>query len=265
MPSCQTVLHSLWGTTGMSSIAPILPLREPEELYSYPFSPASDVHSCHLFMIWPLSGGSIPKDKWPWSATLGSGTTVSQPGDQILPVGDYLGELMSDDHVTKLGSSGPKSYHYLQFGGKYCLKVKGLTPSATNRTRSIFLWESRGAGQGQVAWQPLGDLLGGVHSSGACSSLLTPPPPSLTSPHPKQGLICSLRKCGAWTCLLLLFNYFHSHLNFHYSFHYLLLKSIYSIYTCTYMDMYLNYKFFNIYSTYTLNRHIYTYRKWIHK
>lgn len=156
-------------------------------------------------------------------------------------------------------------YHYLQFGGKHCLKVKGLTPSATNSTRSIFLWEPREAGQGQVASQPLGDLLGGVYSSGACSSLLTPPLPSLTSPHPKQGLICSLRKWGAWTCLLLLFNYFHSHLNFHYSFHYLLLKSIYSIYTCTYMDMYLNYKFFNIYSTYTLNRHIYTYRKWIHK
>lgn len=61
---------------------------------------------------------------------------VSHPGDWMPLFGDCLdeliGNLLPDEHIMEFASSGPKSYGYLQYGGK-CLKVKGIALNATEK------------------------------------------------------------------------------------------------------------------------------------
>ncbi len=61
---------------------------------------------------------------------------VSRDGDWEPPLGDHLGELMSEiddgDFITEFCASGPKSYGFQTSKGKVCMKAKGITLNAKN-------------------------------------------------------------------------------------------------------------------------------------
>lgn len=61
---------------------------------------------------------------------------VTRPGEEELPIGDFLGDLTDEleigDHITHFVAAGPKQYAYLTAKGNHTCKIRGFSLNYTN-------------------------------------------------------------------------------------------------------------------------------------